>query len=113
MSSKIKARSTEFEFVGEGGIDERKRISLAKVIGLLKERLGEVGAPLESLHFRAYVNDAGQVLLDPALSVPVREMWLYRTPKAIAKVREGLAQAAKKDVHKLGSFAKYADDEIE
>jgi hypothetical protein len=113
MSKKIKALSNEFELVGEGGIDERKRLSLAKALGILKERLGKLGGPLEALHFRVYVNAAGQILLDPALSVPLHEMWLYRNPTALAKVREGLAQAAEGELHDLGSFAKYADDEID
>jgi len=114
MSPKARAVKTEeFEFVGEGGIDERKRLSLAKALGTLKEHLGELGAPLEDLHFRVYVNSAGQILLDPALTVPVREMWLYRNPAALRKVREGLAHAAAGKLRNLGSFAKYADEEIE
>jgi len=43
---------------------------------------------------------------DPAVSVPIREMWLYRNPIALAKVREGLAQAAEGKLHDLGSSAK-------
>jgi hypothetical protein len=113
MSHKIKPLNNDFEFIGEGGIDERKRVSLTKVLGLLKERLGDLGGPLENLHFRVYVNSAGQVLLDPALSVPVHEMWLYRNRRALAKVREGLSQAAKGELHDLGSFDKFADDDIE
>jgi hypothetical protein len=113
MPEKISSLSNEFEFVGEGGIDDRRRLSLAKALTLLKERLGELGGAFEDLHFRVYVNAAGQLLLDPALSVPIREMWLYRNPVALAKVREGLAQAAEGEVHDLGSFAKYAEDEIE
>ncbi len=113
MSKKITALNDEFEFVGEGGIDERKRLSLAKALGPLKQRLGGAGVSLEALHFRVYVNPAGQVLLDPAVSVPVREMWLYRNPTALAKVREGLAQAAEGKLRDLGSFGKYADDEID
>jgi len=113
MSKKIKASGSEFEFVGEGGIDERKRLSLAKALGFIKQRLGKADDRLEALHFRVYVNAAGQVLLDPAVSVPIREMWLYRNPVALAKVREGLSQAAEGKLHDLGSFAKYADDEID
>ncbi len=113
MSHKIKPLMNEFEFVGEAGIDERKRMSLAKVLAVLAERLGDSAGPLEALHFRVYVNSAGQVLLDPALSVPVHEMWLYRNRDAIAKVREGLTQAAQGNLHDLGSFDKFADDEIE
>jgi hypothetical protein len=48
-----------------------------------------------------------------AVSVPVREICLYRNPAALKKVREGLAQAAERKLRSLGSFAKYADDEID
>jgi hypothetical protein len=113
MSKKNKALAQRFEFVGEGGIDERKRISLAKALGLVKERIGEIDGSLEALHFRVYVNNDGQILLDPAVSVPLREMWLYRNPVALAKVREGLAQAAKRKLLDLGSFAKYADNDVD
>ena len=85
MASRTIALGDDFEFVGESGIDERKRLSLAKALAMLKTRLGEVGD--EALHFKVYVNHAGQVLLEPAVSVPVREMWLYRNPAALAKVR--------------------------
>ena len=113
MTHKIKALSNEFELIGEGGIDERKRLSLTKAMGALKERLGELGGPIEELHFRVYINAAGQILLDPALTVPVHELWLYRNAVALAKVREGLAQAAAGESHDLGSFAKYTEDEID
>ena len=45
--------------------------------------------------------------------IPVREMWLYQNPVALAKVREGLSEAAKGELHDLGSFTKFADDDIE
>jgi len=40
-------------------------------------------------------------------------MWLYSNRAALAKVREGLAQAAQGDTHDLGSFAMHADNEID
>ena len=110
-STDTKILDTDFEFIGEGGIDERKRFSLTRALTKLKDCFAEP-ATHEDLHFRIYVNAAGQILLDPALTVPVREMWLYRNPVALAKVREGLAQA-EGDLHDIGSFAKFADDEIE
>lgn len=112
MKTLLKVLGDDFELVGEARIDERKRFSLTKALAKLEQYLAEP-ASLEALHFRVYVNEAGQILLDPAVSVPVREMWLYKNPVALAKVREGLAQAAEGDFHDLGSFAKYADDEIE
>jgi len=112
MSTNIKVSDSEFELVAEGGIDERKRFSLTKALAKIEHCFTQPASP-EALHFRVYVNAAGQILLDPALTVPVREMWLYRNPVALAKVREGLAQAAEGDFHDLGSFAKFADDEID
>ena len=45
--------------------------------------------------------------------VPLHEAWLYENPKALASVRRGLQDAAEGKVHDLGSFAKFADDEID
>jgi hypothetical protein len=112
MDQKIEPLSNEFVFVGEAGMDERKRVSLTKVLGLLKTRISGL-RETSNLHFRVYINDAGQVLLDPAVSVPIHEVWLYRNPQALAKVSKGLAEAAKGDLHDAGSFAEYADDQIE
>lgn len=112
MSTTIKVQDSDFELVAEGGIDERKRFSLTKALAKIEHCFSQPASP-EALHFRVYVNAAGQILLDPALTVPIREMWLYRNPVALAKVREGLAQAAEGDFHDLGSFAKFADDEID
>jgi len=43
------------------------------------------------------------------VSVPASEAWLYRSPKALASVRRGLADAAGGRTKSLGSFARYAD----
>jgi len=101
--------SDRFQKVGEGGIDERKRISLAKTLEKLSRLFGEG----DTIRFAIYVNDAGQVLLSPKVSVPAHELWLYRNPVALAKVEKGLADAAEGKVSDLGSFEKYADDEID
>jgi hypothetical protein len=47
-----------------------------------------------------------------AVQAPAREIWLYRNPVALRRVREGLAQAAKGKLRSLASFAKYGDEEI-
>lgn len=113
MAGNIKPIVDEFELVAESGVDERNRLSLTKAIAMICERLGDVGVSPKNLQFRISVNSVGQILLDPALTIPVHEVWLFRNPAALSKVREGLIQAAEGDVHDLGSFAKYADDEIE
>ena len=49
----------------------------------------------------------------PETSIPEEERWLFRNREALASVRRGLKQLAQGNVHNLGSFAKYADDEID
>ena len=107
--------SEKFERIGETGFDERKRVSLSKVMDHLNEILrhayGEQKA--SELRFVIYSNDVGQILLSPEIGVPLHEAWLYRNPEALASVRRGLEQAAQGKVRQLESFAKHADDEIE
>jgi hypothetical protein len=82
--------------------DGRGRITLSK---LLKRR------PTEPASFAAYVNDAGQIMLDPVVEVPTRERWLYRSQKAMKALKAGLDSATKQPLVRLGSFAKYAKDD--
>jgi hypothetical protein len=102
------------ERMGETGFDDRKRVSLSKVVdhlaGLLRQFNEKEAA---ELRFIIYANDVGQILLSPKIGVPLREAWLFKNPEAIASVRRGLQQAAEGKVRELKSFEKYADDEIE
>ena len=50
-----------------------------------------------------------RIILTPMAEIPVRERWLFENPEALAKVREGLQQAAEGKVHDLGDFTKYID----
>jgi len=100
----------EFEQIGEVRLDERRRVSLAKVMDHFKEFLGEA----DVMDFAVSVNDIGQVLLSPEIKVPMHELWLYKNPEALALVAKGLAQVGQRDKLKdLGSFEKFADDDID
>ena len=80
-----------FKRIGEASLDERKRISLAKTLETLKQILGpELD---NAIRFGVYVNDAGQVLLSPEVSVPIHELWLYR---GIPRLCEALLRVWKK-----------------
>jgi hypothetical protein len=107
--------SDKFERVGETGFDERKRVSLSKVVDHLNHILRSVSGEDKAgeLRFIIYTNDVGQILLSPEIGVPLHEAWLYENPRALASVRRGLQDAAAGKVHNLGSFAKFADDEID
>jgi hypothetical protein len=72
-----------------------------------------IGAIAKSKTYRVQVNDAGQILLDPVVAVPERELWLWKNPEAIASVQRGTEQAGAEEVHDLSSFAQYAEMELE
>lgn len=54
-----------------------------------------------------------KIILEPYTEIPAREKWLFNNKSALKKVEQGLKDAAAGKVSKRGSFAKYADDEID
>lgn len=72
-----------------------------------------LGMTASGKSYRVLINEAGQILLDPVVPVPERELWFWNNPDAIAAVRQGMQQAAQGEMHDLGSFAQYADLEVE
>jgi hypothetical protein len=69
--------------------DSKKRVVLPK--SLIKE----------DITYHIYSNDLGQILLDPQVTIPASEAWLFKDPEALASVRRGLADAAKGKVSKV------------
>ena len=62
--------------------------------------------------FRVHQQKDGRIMLEPYSEIPLREQWLYKNPIALAAVEQGLRESAEGKTVYLGSFAKYADDEI-
>lgn len=54
-----------------------------------------------------------RLILTPYIEIPAREKWLFENKEALKKVQKGLQDAAEGKVTTKGSFAKFADDEIE
>ncbi len=54
-----------------------------------------------------------KLILTPYIEIPAREKWLFEKKETLKKVKKGLQDAAEGRVAKKGSFAKFADDEIE
>jgi len=71
--------------------------------------LGNLAAGASS--FRAYVDQAGNIVLEPQVEVPAPEAWLWRNAAALASVRRGLADSAAGRVVDLGSFAQFANED--
>lgn len=81
--------------------DTKHRLALGKALAGLDDEV----------RFDVYRNERGQILLDPQVSVPAAEVWLYRNPEALAAVRRGLAEAAEGKATRVGSFADYVHDD--
>ena len=72
-----------------------------------------LGQVVKAKSYRVMVNDIGQILLDPVVSIPEQELWLWQNLDALASVQRGIEQSAAGKGRYLGDFAQYADLEIE
>jgi hypothetical protein len=55
----------------------------------------------EDITFHIYSNSMGQILLDPQITVPASEAWLFKNPEALNLVRQGLADVANGKLSKV------------
>lgn len=79
--------------------DSRKRVALGRAL-----------ANLEDASFNVYRDEDGRIILDPQVSVPASEAWLFRNRKALDSVRRGLEEVADGKARPARSFARFADD---
>lgn len=63
--------------------------------------------------FQASVEPDGRIILEPYAEVPAREKWIFENKDAMFAVREGLAESAAGKIRSRGSFAEFADDNID
>ncbi len=91
----------QFETVAEVEVDSRGRVSL-----------GKAGAE-PGRRYRVEQRIDGVLLLIPVVSIPEREMVVWRTPALASEIREALTEAEHGRTVDLGSFAVYATDEDE
>jgi hypothetical protein len=55
----------------------------------------------DDITFHIYTNGAGQIILDPQVTIPASELWLFQNPKLLASVKKGLEDAAEGRVSKI------------
>ena len=93
-------KEPDFEPYGEVRVDSKNRVTLGKSGGM------------KITSYKVYRNSSGQYILDPQVTIPAHEAWLYKNPKALALVKKGLEEArAGKLVKAPEDFSKYADSE--
>ena len=83
-------KDVDFEKVADGvKPDAKRRIVLKKI------------SVEEGITYNVYKNSLGQIMLDPQVTVPASEAWLFRNPEALASIKRGLLDAAKGKVSKV------------
>lgn len=61
----------------------------------------------EGVSYHIYANSVGQIILDPQVSIPASELWVFENKDILAAIDKGMAESAKGKLVKRGSFAKY------
>lgn len=86
----IEIRDEELTRVAEGvKPDSKKRVVLPDIL------------VRKGITYHVYHNSIGQIVLDPQVTIPASEAWLFNNPDALALVRQGLSDAAKGRVSKV------------
>ena len=57
--------------------------------------------------YHIHSNRSGQIILDPQVTIPASELWLFRDRKVLNMLDKGMAE---KELINRGSFAKYVED---
>jgi len=94
-------RGDNFTEITELRADNKKRITLGKIIDA------------KITGYRVYRNERGQLLLDPLVTIPASEAWLYQNPERIASVLQGIQEAGEGKLVNRPSYAQFADDDLD
>ena len=90
-------RDTEWTGIAEGvKPDSRKRVVLPNAL------------VREGITYRIYHNRIGQIVLDPQVTIPASELWVFENKDVLASLDKGMAETTTID---RGSFAKYVKNE--
>ncbi len=81
-----------FTPAGEVVADERARLAFGKA-GVRRDD-----------RFAVAVNDEGEILLTPLVSIPKRELFLWENPEIRDELARGLQESANGELVDLGSF---------
>lgn len=74
----------KWEFAGEvGAPDSKNRVVLTPALSNGEHVDG----------FNIFLNDSGEIKLEPVVKIPAKEAWLYKNPEALASVDRGIKNA--------------------
>ncbi len=99
MAKQNVVKDSGFDEVGEVRTDSKSRIALGRRV--------KVKAQI----YKVYQNSLGQIVLDPQVSIPAHEAWLFKNKEATARVQSGLEDAKKGRVVKSkADYSQYLDE---
>jgi len=55
----------------------------------------------EGITYHIYSNSIGQIVLDPQVTIPASEAWIFNNPEVLALVKRGLADASEGRVSRI------------
>jgi hypothetical protein len=61
----------------------------------------------EGISYHIYANKLGQIVLDPQVTFPASELWVFDNKDILAAIDRGVAESASGQLIDRGSFAKY------
>lgn len=93
-------KAQDFAQVAEVRSDDKRRIALTRVRRATRA-------------YRIYENSLGQIILDPVVTIPASEAWIYEDKEVLASIRRGLKESARGKLLKKPSLAKHAHDRLE
>ena len=81
----------EFTSFDTRPLDSKHRITLGgKVLKAVTRGIKKIDS------YQILVGKNGDILLRPAVSIPASEVWLYKNPKALAEVLQGIKDAGER-----------------
>ena len=99
MTTREILKDAEFQEVTHARLDTKHRVTLGRLVA------GQVTG------FRVYRNTHGQIILDPLVSIPAHEAWLFQNKRAASLVAQGLDDAKRGRLRKVKEdFSKHLHD---
>ena len=100
-NGRIMTNNNGFVPAGEVVADERSRLAFGKA-GVRRDD-----------RYAVAINDQGEILLTPLVSIPKRELFIWENQFAREELGRGLKESAAGELEDLGSFASYAELDTE
>ena len=89
-----------------------KQISEVRPDFKCRVTLGKIKVVQKATTYKVYQNSVGQIILDPQVSVPASEAWVYKNKSVIGAIKKGFEDAQEGRVRKAREdYSKYAKDD--